>query len=121
MEDSRIADNQITASSEYNSYHASNARLNSPSPAWFPTTDDLTPWIQVDLGVAKKVSGVVLQGRQDGDQWVTHYKVQYGNGSSTLLMSATPMISQYQDKLVSHTLHSQQFCDFVMGNWVGKW
>ena len=87
MEDRRIPDSRITVSSFHPCY---NARLNRPADwgttgAWSAGANNLAQWIQVDLGMAKKVSGVVLQGREDGDQWVTHYKVQYGNGGGTLL------------------------------------
>ena len=38
-------------------------------------------YLQVDLRTAKKVTGVVTQGRarNDVDQWVTSYKVSYSN------------------------------------------
>ena len=92
MEDRRIPDSRITVSSFNPCYHGpTNARLNRPADgaittgAWIAGSNDLSQWIQVDLGMAKNVSGVVLQGRDDGDQWVTRYKVQYGNGSGTLL------------------------------------
>ena len=111
MQDGSILDRQITASSEHLCYFGpKNARLNHhasvattgtwSSGSWSVRSLALPQWIQVHLlGVAKAVSGVVLQGRQDLDQWVTAYKVQYGNDSNKLL-TATPMISQYQDKLV---------------------
>ena len=35
------------------------------------------PAIQVDLKKIYKVVGVVLQGRQDKDAWVTEFKVSY--------------------------------------------
>ena len=39
--------------------------------------DIINPWIQVDFGVLRTISGVVLQGRSDVDHWVTQYKVQH--------------------------------------------
>ena len=112
MEDGRIADIQITASSEYAPNHGpSNARLNRPAVggttgawtagAWCANSSDPTPWIQVDFGGVKMVSGVELQGRKDLDQWVKAYKVEYGNDSNTLL-TAMPMDHLNQDKSVSH-------------------
>ena len=91
MEDRRIPDSRITVSSFKPCYYGpTNARLNRPAGwgttgAWSAGSNDFMEWIQVDLGVAKKVSGVVLQGRQELDQWVTRYKVQYGNGGGMLL------------------------------------
>ena len=89
MENRRISDTHITASTEWASNHgASNARLNRPAQAgttggWSAKTNDLKQWIQADLGSVQSVSGVVMQGRQDYAQWVTMYRVQFsGDGKS---------------------------------------
>ena len=87
MENKIIADDQITASSEYSDgrYHgANNARLNRPSQAgitgaWSALTNDHDQWIQVNLMVTTWVAGVKIQGREDEDQWVTGYKVEYSS------------------------------------------
>ncbi|KAI8518018.1 hypothetical protein Bbelb_040350, partial [Branchiostoma belcheri] len=52
------------------------ARLNSPY-GWTAASDDLHPYIQVDLGETKMVTGVVTQGRPGEDQWVRSYTIQY--------------------------------------------
>ena len=95
MKDNRIADNQITASSEFHDglvtypYHgAKNARLNrlaqqGTTGAWSAELGDLNPWIQVDLLTSKWVSGVKIQGRQDVYQWVTKYNVEYSSDGQT--------------------------------------
>ena len=36
-------------------------------------------WLQVDLKIPMYVTGAVTQGRYDFDQWVTSYKIRYGN------------------------------------------
>ena len=87
MEDGRILDSQITASSELTENDlflgATNARLNhsvgynGTSGSWSAAASNATQWIQVDLGVSKMVSGIVLQGREENNQWVTKYKVDY--------------------------------------------
>ena len=82
MEDGRIADNQITASSEWRSNHgAEYARLNRPaqsgtSGAWSARYNDANQWIQADIGDVKSVTGVMIQGRSNSDQWVTTFYVQ---------------------------------------------
>ena len=46
-----------------------------------------TRWLQVDLGSPTRVVGVITQGRPNNDeweQWVTSYKMLYGNSTSTL-------------------------------------
>ena len=114
MEDGRISDSQITASSVHDNpgHNQTNARLNhhadsSTKGAWCAGVNNLKQWIQVDLGVAKMVSGVVLQGREDyNDQWVTRYKVQHGyDDINALVMFATPKYPEFNDKLVSYDLH----------------
>ena len=89
VEDRRIYDTQITASSEFDSNHgATNARLNRPAQGsttggWSARTNDLNQWIQADLGSVQSVSGVVMQGRNAYPQWVTKYRVQFsGDGKS---------------------------------------
>ncbi|XP_072048961.1 lactadherin-like [Amphiura filiformis] len=97
LEDGRILDNQLTASSVPDGNRGpSNARLNRL--AQYPTTgswsakyNNVNQWIQVDLGVSTWVTGVLTQGRAynvdarffgGGDccpQWVTNFKVQYSN------------------------------------------
>ena len=104
MEDGRIADGQITGSSVYSNtgHHPTNARLSSTG-AWSAGANDLTQWIQVDLGQAKMVSGIVLQGRESYNQRVTRYKVQHGNGSATLEF-ARPANPQFKDELVRYDI-----------------
>ncbi|XP_066293420.1 uncharacterized protein [Branchiostoma lanceolatum] len=52
------------------------ARLNSPY-GWTASVDDRQPYIQVDLGETKMVTGVVTQGKPGEDQWVRSYTIQY--------------------------------------------
>lgn len=84
MEDGRIKDNALSASSFYNAKHAVKlGRLNLVPPsgyagAWCVKTTDAHQWIQIDLGRPTTVTKVATQGRQDCcDQWVTSYAVSY--------------------------------------------
>ena len=90
MEDGRIPDYRITASSEYDHENGPrNARLNHKEDwpirgAWTAKTNDPNQWIQVDLGDLKRVSGVVTQGRNGQYQrWVTKFFVQYSENGET--------------------------------------
>ncbi|XP_035687608.1 EGF-like repeat and discoidin I-like domain-containing protein 3 [Branchiostoma floridae] len=85
MESEHIPDSSITAASVPHSnlqpYHG---RLNfvKGHGAW-AGTKVIGEWLQVDLGGAAKVHGVITQGRADYDQWVTSYKLQFSwDGSS---------------------------------------
>ena len=68
MENGKIADNQITASSEKPSYKAVNARLRYKNQqgipfGWQPKKSRRTEWLQVDLLLDKYiVTGVATQG-----------------------------------------------------------
>ncbi|XP_038060493.1 EGF-like repeat and discoidin I-like domain-containing protein 3 [Patiria miniata] len=86
MEDGRIRDERITASSFWRnlaSHAPSRARLNTQgyAAAWCndETTDDISPWIQVHFDGTVTITGLITQGRGDSpcDQWVTEYQVTY--------------------------------------------
>ena len=84
MENYIIADGQISASSQWDDDHApSQGRLHfkrngAKRGAWSAKTNDVNQWLQIDLvHMHTKVSRVASQGRDDLDQWVTKYKLQY--------------------------------------------
>ncbi|XP_077970679.1 uncharacterized protein LOC144425162 [Styela clava] len=90
MEDGRILDQQITASSEWNQNHAPYyGRLNNypDGPhigAWAAANADIatpgTCWFQVHLTPQRTVHGITTQGRpRDYAQWVKTYKVAYSD------------------------------------------
>ena len=93
MESFAITDGQITASSEHNSevnavHSAKHGRLhfqeitNQAAGAWVAKEGDNNSWLQVDLGNQyNKVTRVATQGRDSStyQQWVTSYKLQYGD------------------------------------------
>ena len=37
---------------------------------------DEKPWLQISLYRQTSITGIIVQGREDEDQWVTSYKVQ---------------------------------------------
>ena len=85
MENGLIKDAQITASSEHDSNHAVNqARLNfkgggGKTGSWSARVNDANQWIQVALGSFNNLTGIATQGRNDYNQWVTKYQLQYGD------------------------------------------
>ena len=89
MKDGTIPDDQMKASSEYDDTHrAANARLDlvnkgSRRGGWSALYNDKDQWIQVALGKLQSVSGIILQGREDEDQWVTEYQVEYSTDGNT--------------------------------------
>ena len=83
LEDGRIQDVAMSASSAYNNYYAAKlGRLNLEAKAgnvgaWCVLTRDANQWLQIDLGAGTTVTKVATQGRQDSDQWVTSYAISY--------------------------------------------
>ena len=91
MENGVITDPQITASSVHNYNHGSqNARLHFKGDpltrvygGWAAGLLNTNQWLQVDLQHITRVIGIATQGRHDVDQWVTEYKLQYGDDGQT--------------------------------------
>jgi len=86
MENGKISDDQITASSQWDQRHAAiQGRLNfkadgSKSGAWSARYNNMNQWLQIDLiDQNTRVTRVATQGRNNVDQWVTRYKLEYSN------------------------------------------
>ena len=43
---------------------------------WVAMDTDTQPWLQISLYRQTLITGIIVQGREDEDQWVTSYKVQ---------------------------------------------
>ena len=91
MESGAIADSQIRASSVYAPSHAAQqARLHfkaggGKTGGWSANVNDLNQWLQVDLQNKKGITRIATQGRNaEYSQWVTKYKLQYGEDVNTL-------------------------------------
>ena len=83
MQNGKIKNRAITASSSLNNFHAPwLARLHRVkrgrySGGWTSRVNNHNQWLQVDLGRTMKVTGLNTQGRHDSHQWVTAYYVLY--------------------------------------------
>ena len=90
MENSEISSGQILASSQWDGYSAaSQGRLffqatERTQGGWSAGKRNAWQWFQVDLGSQYvKITGVATQGRQEHDEWVTSYKLRYGNNGES--------------------------------------
>ncbi|XP_078667407.1 lactadherin-like [Branchiostoma floridae x Branchiostoma belcheri] len=88
MESGAIPDDSITASSVLTYVQPYFGRLKGTAGVggWASAGQDRAQWLQVDLGVIKRVTGIVTQGAfhpvHDQYSWVTSYKLQYsGDGT----------------------------------------
>mgnify|MGYP001794565859 CR=1 FL=1 len=77
VEDKRIGNGGLSASSYYNSALAPwHGRLNHRW-SWSPRYRNTKEWLQIYFNLLTRIKGVATQGRQDADQWVTKYKLSY--------------------------------------------
>ena len=89
IESGSIIDNRLQSSSDLsNGTNKQQWRLNQVPTAgipggWVALESDEQPWLQISLYRQTSITGVIVQGREDEDQWVTSYKVQISlDGSS---------------------------------------
>ena len=79
MQNGRIRNNQITASSEVNRYHAAwlgrlgRVKAGRYIGAWCPKHKNHIQWFKVDFRRLMKRTKIATQGRQDASLWVTSY------------------------------------------------
>ncbi|XP_035668107.1 retinoschisin-like [Branchiostoma floridae] len=80
----------LTASSVHSDCSTEKALLNSHATAsgtgwagaWCASGIHGVHWLQVDLKSLSRIAGVITQGRADGDQWVTSYKLTFSSGGT---------------------------------------
>jgi lactadherin len=78
-----IQNSQISASSNYppewdKGCNQNFARVYQPNGlGWCSKFKSASEWLQVDLGVPAKVTGLMTQGRGDGSEWVTSFLVSF--------------------------------------------
>ena len=88
IEDGRIQESAMTASSIANNSHATDrARLNlvaasGKAGAWCAKVNNVNQWLQIDLGTLTTVTKVATQGRQDNSNWITSYSLSYSLAGS---------------------------------------
>ena len=99
MEDGRIKDLQITASSVYKkrSPFPWLARLNRNIPSWGAWCPDITggtiteknydQYIQIDLLNLTNITGIATQGRSysNGKEYARNYKISYSRDNGTYI------------------------------------
>ena len=76
MQNGKIPDTQITASSFCEDLPPEKGRLHNTS-CWKADENDKKPWLQFDLAAEKTISAIASQGRKNAKEWVTSYLVGY--------------------------------------------
>ena len=111
MQSGAILEGHVTASSQWDGNHAPpQARLHYKPPAgkagsWSARTNDANQWLKVDLGTHSRVTRVASQGRYASNQWVTKYKLQFGDdGNNFMDYQAAPGVAATVGKRFYYTL-----------------
>ena len=79
LQNRRLPDSRITASSEWNHFHAARlGRLGQVKHgrfvgAWCAKHNNHLQWFKCDFGRPMKITKIATQGRQDTNQWVTSF------------------------------------------------
>jgi hypothetical protein len=85
VEDRKIPNYAITASSKWNRNHApylgrlNNVKRKGKAGGWSAKKNKLPQWIQVAVGKQTIITAILTQGRQDRNQWVKTYTMAYSN------------------------------------------
>ena len=83
MQDHRIADSQISASSSVSGSRANKARLEGTYAGWQAGRRDLYQWLQIDLAQSVIVVAVATQGNRDVEMYVTSYFLMYKQNTTS--------------------------------------
>ncbi|XP_059162405.1 neurexin-4-like [Physella acuta] len=83
VEDGRIPDSALTASSFNTKRQPQDARVGRSAGAWSPSIQNAYQWLQVDLAKQYIVTAVYVQGRQGSDEYVREFFLQYSDDAST--------------------------------------
>ena len=121
MESGAIVDSQISASTIWDANHAAHqARLHFKVKGlirggWSSLPNDNNQWLQVDLQQTTRVTRIATQGRNGHPQWVTKYKLQYGEDGHTFRFYRR--IGEHSDTVwyrLSHLNHKTSLCSMFL-------
>ncbi|UJR21404.1 hypothetical protein I4U23_024494 [Adineta vaga] len=123
MINGEIRDWQITASSTLPDYdcHEKHARLyQSSNRAWCARQKSDSEWLQIDLGISAKISGVLTQGRANKDEYVTSFMISY----STDAYRWQYLVDQYGNQKIfsantdPYSVHNNYFDEPIMTRFI---
>ena len=133
MENGLISDEQITASSEWDEDQAAiQGRLRfQPTTfkagSWVAQTADANQWLQVNLDSLNTiVTRVATQRREDIDEWVTNYNLEYGDDGVHFQyyreegQTVTKVIHYYRSLAGRNIFNLLCFIDFCIYHLRGK-
>lgn len=122
MQNKNIPDKKITASSNYDGYHASNARLHLKNNgsysygAWCSKANKVGQWIQVELKSVSKVTAVATQSHYNYDTRVKSYSLQYSlDGIHFTDFKGGKVFTGNKDRdtVVKHDFHTPMIAKYI--------
>ena len=112
MENGKITNNEISASSVYNSNTgASRARLNfipsgGVSGGWVAAVEDDKPTLTITFSYPfTRLTGIATQGRQDVSQWVKTYRLRYSKPNGEKGEAFDKVNNNLMGRFSLHTSH----------------
>ena len=117
IQNGRIKNSAMTASSQWDVNHASwlarlhRARRGRLMGAWSSRHNNHHQWLQIDMGRFTKCSGINTQGRQDADQWVTAYQILYGSDGTRF-----SYVREWWDNIKVSVQRLKEFIEFKPGS-----
>ncbi|XP_073244375.1 uncharacterized protein [Porites lutea] len=73
----KVPDKKITASSSLNKNTIASFARQDGKNAWCSASNDLSPFLQIELNEDKKITEIVTQGSRNLSRWVTQFRVKY--------------------------------------------
>ena len=67
----------MTASSSLNKNTIASFARQDGKNAWCSASNDLSPFLQIELNEDKKITEIVTQGSRNLSRWVTQFRVKY--------------------------------------------
>ena len=83
MQDGRISDSRLKASSMYNSYYSPwTARLQDRRGGWRVLRKNQRQWIQIDLETMARMKAIAIQGLYNVNEFVKTFTVSHSTDGS---------------------------------------
>lgn len=109
MEDKRISDGALTASTYYNRYLAPwHGRINHRW-SWSARRSARGQWLQVYFGVLARLTGISSQGRQDANQWVKSFVLMFSRDGIKFIKYPKVFVNCLGKKIIPRLLFSRTF------------
>lgn len=126
MSNNEIKDWQISASSTYPSMwdpncHEKYSRLYMENgKAWCAKHRSDAEWLQIDLGVAAKITGVIIQGRTGRQEWVTSFMISYSTDAFQWQYITDQYGNQkvFQGNFDDHTIQNNYFDQSIYARFI---